>query len=342
MVKRIFTLFVLASAGLAQSSSDGPFSEHQSKDVNFSLPQARMSQADGLHSEACAVASDIVSSVPACLPTIRKEVQEVNLTFTVTDHHGHFVRNLVKSDFTIHDNGESPERITYFESQSELPLRLAMVIDSSYSVAYAFKDEKQSAAAFLKHILRRGSDLALVMGFNREVRLVQEPASDDYLLSQAIQKLQIGGETAIYDAVSAASQQLVNLRDTQRVRRAIILITDGEDNSSHINLEQAEEIAQRSECAIYVMSVNLQAVSILEESDRAMRELSEVTGGNFLHVRTKEGVTSAFSKIDKELRSQYLITYKPASVSPDGSFHQLVVQGPKKLRMHHRNGYFAR
>jgi VWFA-related protein len=216
-----------------------------------------------------------------------------------------------------------------------------MVIDSSNSVAYAFKDEKQSAAAFLKHILRRGSDLALVMGFNREVRLVQEPAGDNYLLSQAIQKLQIGGETAIYDAVSAASQQLANLRDKQRVRRAIILITDGEDNSSHINLEQAEEIAQRSECAIYVMSVNL-AVSSLEESDRAMKELSEVTGGNFLHVRTKEGVTSAFSKIDKELRSQYLITYKPASVSPDGSFHQLVVQGPKKLRMHHRNGYFAR
>jgi VWFA-related protein len=264
----------------------------------------------------------------------------VNLTFTVTDHHGHFVRNLAPSDFTIFDNGEPPERITYFERQSELPLRVAIVIDSSDSVAYAFNAEKESAAAFLKRILRRSSDLALVMGFNQDVWLVQGLTSDNDLLSHAIRKLSSGGQTAIYDAVSAASQELAKVRDTQPARRAIILITDGEENGSRINLEQAEEDAQRSECAVYVIRINPGGRD-LDQSDRAMKELSEVTGGNFLDLRT-EDVTTAFSRIYKELRSQYWISYKPASVSPDGSFHRLVVLGPKKLRVHHRDGYFAR
>jgi len=343
MVKTIFTLLVFASAGLAQSSSDETSSMPYSEDVNFSLGLSQLVGAEIFRSEGGALASGVVRPEPVSLPIIRAEAQEVNLTFTVTNHHGHFVRNLAPSDFTIHDNGELPERVTYFESQSELPLRLAIVIDSSASVAYAFNDEKQSAAVFLKRILRRDSDLALVMGFNQEVRLVQEPANDTRLLSHAIRKLRSGGETAIYDAVSAACQQLAKVRDTQTVRRVIILITDGEDNSSHINLEQAEEVAQRNECAVYVMSINLATDRNLEQSDRAMKELSAATGGNFLPAaRTEEGLAIAFSKIDKELRSQYLISYKPANVRPDGSFHRLVVLGPKKLQIHHRHGYFAR
>jgi Ca-activated chloride channel homolog len=309
--------------------------------VDFPLSPAQMHEAEVFYSGAGAVTSNVVPSAPISLLTIRKEVQEVNLTFTVTDHHGHFVRNLAPSDFTIQDNGEPPERITYFESQSELPLRLALVIDSSDSVGYAFKDEKKSAAAFLKGILRRTADLALVIGFNQEVRLVQELTRDNDLLSHAIRRLQTGGDTAIYDAVSAASQRLAEVRDTPPARRAIILITDGADNSSHIKLKQAEEVAQRNECAVYVMSVNLGMDHSQEQSDRAMKELSELTGGNFLRARTEEGVTLAFSKIEKELRSQYLISYKPASVNPDGSFHRLGVFGPKKLRIHHRDGYFA-
>ena len=343
MVKTIFTLLVFASAGLAQSSSsDGPFSAHHFQDTDFFLSPAQMRQAESLYPQAGALANSVVSSGSSFSPTIRKDVQEVNLTFTVTDHHGHFVRNLAPSDFTIHDNGELPERVTYFEAQSGLPLRLAIVIDSSASVAYAFNDEKQSAAVFLKRILRRDSDLALIIGFNKDVRLVQELTSDKDLLSHSIRKLRSGGETAIYDAVSAASQQLARVRETQPVRRVIILITDGEDNSSHIDLEQAEEVAQRNECAVYVMSINAGIDRELERADRAMKELSEVTGGNFLRARADYGLTTAFSKIDKVLRSQYLISYKPANVRPDGSFHRLVVLGPKKLQIHHRHGYFAR
>ena len=178
MVKTIFILLVLVSAGLAQSSSDRPSSFDHVKDAGFSGPD-QMRQAESVYSEAGALAGNVVSSKLPSLPTIRKEVQEVNLTFTVTDHRGHFVRNLAASDFTILDNGEPPKRITYFESQSEIPLRLAVVIDSSDSVAYAFNLEKQSAAAFLRRIMRRTSDLALVVeGLRTAFRPVHDLVGD--------------------------------------------------------------------------------------------------------------------------------------------------------------------
>ena len=341
MLRTLITLLVLASASWAQSSSVG------SLPVDRSQAHSRCDQTQAMrfYSEAGALACNFAPFAPVSLPTFPtmvKEVQEVNLTFTVTNQHGHFVSNLVPSDFTIQDNGEPPERITYFENQSELPLRLAIVIDSSDSVGYVFNDEKRSAEAFLSRILRRTSDLALVIGFNHQVRLVHGLANDSKLLSRAVHKLPIGGYTAIYDAVSAASQQLAKVMDRQTVRRAIILITDGEDNSSHISLKQAEEAAQRNECAVLVMSLNVESDPTRVESDRAMQELSEVTGGIFLHPRSEVGVSIAFDKIEKELRSQYLISYKPAGGSPDGSYHRLVVAGPAKLQIHHRDGYFAK
>ncbi len=337
MVKAIFTLLVLASAGLAQSSSDGPLSVHHSTYANFSLTPAQMRQAESLDSEAGPLASNVVPS----LPTISKDVQEVNLTFTVTDHRGHFVRNLTPSDFTIHDNGELPERLTYFESQAELPLRLALVIDTSESMASEFNEEKRAATAFLRKTLRPASDLALIIDFNQQVRLTQGLTSNSKMLSHAIRTLRNGGETAIYDAVSAASQQLAKIQDTLTSRRAIILITDGEENQSHINLQELTDIVLRNDCSVYILIVDV-AFRNLDQSFRLMKELAQATGGDVLRARSEEGLESAFSKISKEFRSQYLISYKPASVTPDGSFHRLVVSGPKKLRVHHRDGYFAR
>jgi VWFA-related protein len=342
MGKTIVTLVVLISAGLAQTFADGPPSVHHSQELDTFLSAAQMREAESFYSGSPAFTSSVVPSMPVSLPSIKTEAQEVNLTFTVTDRHGHFVRNLAPADFTIQDNGKPPAKITYFESQSGLPLRLAMVIDTSDSVSFAFNDEKQSAAHFLKRVLRPTSDLALIIGFNQEVQLVQEFASDNKLLSHAIRELPSGGKTAIYDAVSAASQLLAKVKETQPVRRAIILITDGDDNSSHIPLEQAEEVAQRNECAVYVMSINLLTDPDREQSDRVMKELSDVTGGTFLRVQSEEGVSIAFSDLEEGLRSQYLMSYKPASVTPDGSFHRLVFSGPKKLRIHHRDGYFAR
>jgi len=273
--------------------------------------------------------------------TVKKEVQEVNLILTITDRRRHFVRNLTQAQITIQDNSQPPEKITYFESQTNLPLRVALVIDASDSVFYCFGVEKQAAETFLRRILRSASDMALVIGFNEHARLAQGPTGDHHLLSRAIKGILPGGETAIYDAVALASQELGGINDTQPSRRAIILITDGDDNSSQITLQHATEIAQRNETIIYVLDTSLE-YSTSKNAELAMKRLSEVTGGQYLRADNEDRIESAFSKIEAELRSQYAIGYKPANTRPDGSFHQIFVLAPKDLVVRHRQGYFAK
>jgi VWFA-related protein len=274
--------------------------------------------------------------------TIRKQVQEVNLVVTVTNHRGRLVRDLKSSDFNIQDNGELPRRITYFERQANLPLRIALVVDTSSSIAESFVVEEKTAGLFLTRSLRPGSDLALVIGFASKSRVAQPATNDAKLLSRTIRGLTVGGETAIYDAISVAARELGKMNDSQPTRRVIILISDGEDNVSHIDLQQAVETAQRNDCFVYVLSTNIDVSSEAESAERAMKRLSEATGGNLLRANTGNSLVKAFSELEKELRSQYAIGYTPASLAPNGSFHRLVVQGPKKLRIHYREGYFAR
>jgi len=275
--------------------------------------------------------------------TVSKEVQEVNLVLTVTNRWGHFVHNLTESDLSILDNDRPVEKITYFQPQTDLPLRVALVVDTSSSITHRFRFEQKAATAFLRRVLRHDSDLALVIGFNQEVTVAQPATEDMELLSAGLKKLQPEGETALYDAVSVACQELMRVKDNQPSRRAIILITDGEDNQSHIDLQQAVERALRAEAVVYVLSTNPKySISLAQEGDRSMKHLAEATGGRLLRAESEGDVTSAFSKIAKELRSQYAIGYKPANQGPDGLFHRLIVLGPKKFHLYHRLGYFAR
>lgn len=279
----------------------------------------------------------------APLLTVSKEVQEVNLVLTVTNRRGHFVRDLNESDLSILDNDKPVEKITYFQPQTDLPLRVALVVDTSSSITHRFRFEQKAATAFLRRVLRHDSDLALVIGFNQEVTVAQPATEDMELLSAGLKKLQPEGETALYDAVSVACQELMRVKDNQPSRRAIILITDGEDNQSHIDLQQAVERALRAEAVVYVLSTNPEySISLAQEGDRSMKHLAEATGGRLLRAESEGDVTSAFSKIAKELRSQYAIGYKPANQGPDGLFHRLIVLGPKKFHLYHRLGYFAR
>src|SRR5262249_13865285 len=160
--------------------------------------------------------------------TLEKQVREVNLALTVTDGHGHFVNKLTPSDLLILDNDQRAEQITYFESRSNLPLQIALVIDTSESVAYCFNSERKTAARFLKRNLHSDRDTALIMTFSERVRIAQQPTTDAGLLERSLKHVQAGG--AIYDAVSAASQELGKTKSPQPSRRVIILITDGEDN----------------------------------------------------------------------------------------------------------------
>ncbi len=274
--------------------------------------------------------------------SISKEVQEVNVLLTATNWLGHFVKDLNQSDVRILDNGRPAERITYFQSQTNLPLRVGILIDASASVTNRFKFEQKSAAAFLQRVLRPGSDLAMLVGFNERPRLIRGLTDHHDLVAQGMKQFLPEGETAIYDAVAFACQELAKLRDSQPTRRALILITDGDDNRSGLSLQQAVEAALRSETIIYVLSTNPEySLSLGDAGEKKMKELAEATGGRLLRAATDDNVSRAFSKIQHELRNQYAIGYKPPSARPDGLFHRLVVLGPKRLRLFHRQGYYA-
>jgi VWFA-related protein len=299
------------------------------------IPAASIAQSDGLPGSFALTAASI--------PTIDRHVQEVSLILTVTNKRGRFVRDLTESDFNILDNGQTPDRITFFQPQTNLPLRVALALDTSDSVTYRFAFEQKAAAAFFRHVLHT-ADLGSIVAFNQEAHVVQEPTHDTKSLDAALHRLHPGGETAVYDAVVAAARQLSAVPDNRPSRHAIIVISDGEDNHSHSHLQDAVEAALRSESVVYVVSTNSPDVEfgLAGQGDSAMKDLAEATGGRLLHADGAGDVATAFSKIERELRSQYAIGYKPASNAPDGLFHRLVVVGPKKLHIFHRLGYFAR
>jgi Ca-activated chloride channel homolog len=287
--------------------------------------------------------TNYASIIDSPISTLRKQVEEVNLLVTVTNKRGEVVDGLGQGDLTILDNDEPPQRITYFQSQTDLPLRVAVVVDSSDSVTNRFRFEVNAASIFLREILRPSSDMALVESFNQDVKLVQPLTANTDLLTRGLNTLQPKGETSIYDAVLRTCKELSHARDTQPLRRAIILITDGEDNRSHIGLSDAVEAALRAETTIYVLSTNPKdGSSWAQQGDKAMKNLADSTGGHLLRTDQDKRVSAAFRKLEVELRTQYAIGYKPPSSTPDGLFHKLKVLGPKKLRIFHRQGYFAR
>ncbi len=277
------------------------------------------------------------------LPTFSKDVQEVSLILTVTNKHGRFVHDLSQKDIAILDNDLPPEKITFFQSETDLPLRVALVIDTSDSITERFQFEQKAASAFLKKILRPQYDLGTVIGFNQHVHVAQGPTNDTKKLKEGLGRLKLGGETAVFDAVRVAAQQLMKIHDTGPNRRAIVVISDGEDNRSAIGLQAAIDSALHGDAVVYVLSTNPGlTIDLAEQGDRDMTQLAESTGGRLLRAGADDDVRDAFAKVAKELRSQYAISYKPALKSPDGLFHHLIVLGPKKFRIYHRLGYFAR
>ncbi len=301
--------------------------------TSSSAQQLNPSQAEGVPAVA-------IATRPAL--TIVERVDEVNLVLSATNHHGHFVSDLNSSDLVISDNGEPPAKITYFQSQTDLPLRVAMVLDTSDSINYRFDVELKSARAFLKKVLRQDQDAALVIGFNQTPTLVQPLTSDLGQLNHALKTLKSRGETALFDALALASDQLKPVEDDSTpVRRVIVLVTDGEDNRSHINLEQAVEHALRAESSIYV--VNLKKYRVTDEDvqgDKIIQELASATGGTVFQTADNEDLAGSFRKIEQELRSQYALGYRPRNLLGT-VFRPIRIFGPQGIRIHCREGYYT-
>jgi Ca-activated chloride channel homolog len=274
--------------------------------------------------------------------TIKTQVREVNVIFTVTDKHGRFKKDLKQQDLQIMDDGKPPEQIRDFRSETDLPLRVGLLVDASNSIRDRFKFEQEAATEFLNSIVRPKQDLAFVIGFDSTPEVTQDFTSDTEKLSNGIRMLRPGGGTALFDAVFyACRDKLMKQKDRSTVRRAIILVSDGDDNQSHSTLSEAIEMAQRAEVIVYTISTSTSNTE--DRGDKVLRKLAESTGGRAFSPFKIQDVSDAFREIQDELRSQYAVAYKPADFRADGHFRpiQITAENNKKLFVRARRGYFA-
>jgi len=275
------------------------------------------------------------------LTTITKRVDEVNVVFTVTDKRGKFVKDLKQNDFQVMDDSQAAS-IRSFRSETNLPLRVGLLIDASNSVRDRFKFEQQAAIEFLNQIIRSNFDRAFVIGFDTTPEVTQDFTDSTEALSKGIRMLRPGGGTAMYDAIYYACRDKLMAYDKSPIatRRAIILLSDGEDNQSRVSREEALEMAQKAEVIIYAISTNTSGIKL--RGDKVLEYFAEQTGGRAFFPFKIQDVSDAFSQIQDELRSQYAISYKPADFQFNGKYHKIdILADNKKYKVRARKGYYA-
>ncbi len=276
------------------------------------------------------------------LTTIRSIVNEVNVVFTVTDKHGHYVRDLKKDNFKVVDDNKPATEIRSFHAEANLPLEVGLLVDASNSVRDRFKFEQQAAVEFLNQTIRPKYDEAFVIGFDVTPEVTQDFTDNTEMLSVGVRSLRPGGGTAMYDALYfACRDKLMKAKHNGPVRRAIILLTDGDDNQSHVTREEAIEMAQRAEVIVYTISTNLSGSS--HHGDKVLERIADATGGRAYVPFQITEVANAFAAIQEELRSQYALSYKPADFLSDGRYRsiEILALGQKGLRVRSRHGYYA-
>jgi Ca-activated chloride channel family protein len=276
---------------------------------------------------------------------LRVDVDEVAVFFAATEH-GKSVTDLKASDIEIRDDSKPPQAITGFRNESQLPLRLGLVIDTSNSILDRFLFEQTAAGKFLQTVANGKSDLAFVVGVNNSVLLVQDFTGDQTLTSRAVSQLAPGGGTALWDAVAFAAEKLSSHSEEQPVAKMIVVFSDGEDNSSSVTLKQAIEKAQQGEVAVYTVSTRDGSP---EESgalvgDHALRTLSELTGGANFVPGSLHSLNGSLADLQQVIRGRYLVSYKAAAFERDGRYRTIDLKAEKdghKLRVYARKGYYA-
>lgn len=269
------------------------------------------------------------------------EVDLVDVVFTATDKHGHFVKDLKQSDIRLLDEGKPPAEIEAFESETGLPLRVGLLIDASNSIRDRFRFEQAAAVEFLQQVVRPKSDLAFVIGFDSETDLTQDYTDNAEALASGVQVLRPGGGTALHDAVMAACEKLSKAPVAGSARRAIILLSDGDDNQSRHTREEAIEAALHAGVIVYVIDTDVTESN--KKGDKVLTRYAEATGGRVFFPLTIEDVSKAFREIQDELRSQYVLAYKPQNFAEDGSYHAITIDAPNRsnVKIRARKGYYA-
>jgi Ca-activated chloride channel family protein len=295
--------------------------------------------------------------------TFKREVNLVDVLFTVLNRRNKLVPDLAENDFKVFDEGK-PQEIRYFSRQTDLPLRIGMLLDTSNSIRDRIKFEQDASVSFLFSVLRRNKDEAFVMTFDDEPQIIQPFTSDTGALRDQIMGTRAGGGTAIYDAIYEACSKQLNHPprppgdQPDVVRRVMILISDGEDNLSIHTRAEAIELAQRTSVVIYTISTSTQWVSLeetnpektsdrkyhLTEGDKVLQDLAQETGGRAFFPYHVDDLDQSFQDIGDELRNQYSIAYQPANYVMDGRYHKIRVEVPdhKGYQVRARRGYYAR
>jgi VWFA-related protein len=300
-------------------------------------------------------ASQQKTLTPPQTPQIVQHARLVSLPATVMDRRHKFVTDLNQSDFEVLEDGH-PQRITSFFRQTDLPLRIGMLLDTSGSIRERLHFEKDAAIDFLYNVIRRNKDQAFLMTFDSHPEIIQDYTGDLDQLSSVIQQQNAGNGTALDDAVYLASQKLINAPPAegpnQEVRRVMVVISDGDDNESERARSEAIEMADKAGVSIYSISTNNDWVTAdtpvpeklhLTEGDKVLAQYSDETGGRVFFPYRIDDLAQSFLDIGDELRSQYLIGYPPPYTEADGQFHtiQVRVVDRKGMIVRTRKGYYA-
>jgi Ca-activated chloride channel family protein len=323
------------TSGTATSANTAPGTTSQPASTSPQAPGTpTLETPPGLQDQEGTEARD-----PAAI--IKTFVNEVRVIFTVTDKHGRYIKDLKKADFRVIDDNKPAERIRSFHAETDLPLQVGLLVDASNSVRDRFKFEQEAAIEFLNSIIRPRYDVAMTVGFDSTPDVTQDFTDNTELLSRGVRALRAGGGTAMYDAVYfACRDKLMKQPQTGPVRRAIILLSDGDDNSSHVTREEAIEMAQRAEVIVYTISTNVTGSK--GKGDKVLERIAEATGGRAFFPFQIRDVTDAFASIQDELRSQYAMTYTPSDLVADGRFRTIEILAQEKgFKVRTRKGYYA-
>jgi VWFA-related protein len=272
---------------------------------------------------------------------ITLDVTRVNILFTVTDKKGRFITDLGKDDFDIVEN-KKQQTIQEFTAESDLPLRLAVLVDTSNSIRTEFKFEQEAAVRFMQSVLRPRTDRMLLVSFDSAVEMITDLTDDMKALEKGIRGMHPGGGTSLYDAIYySAKDKLMLDQPRDKFRRAMIVIGDGDDTESRFTRDQALEMAQKADVVIYAISTNTKRDD--QDGDKVLRYLTEETGGQAFFPFKVEDLDQSFENIANELRHQYNIFYRPEPLKTDGLYHpvQVKTKSRKDLVVRARKGYYA-
>jgi VWFA-related protein len=285
--------------------------------------------------------ADPKSAADPDLGRIVLDVTRVNMLFTVTDKKGRFITDLTKDDFQVIE-AKKQQVIQQFTAETDLPLRLALLIDTSNSIRDRFKFEQQAASEFIKSVVRPQQDKLMIVSFDSAAELVTDLIDDTNALEKAVNNLHPGGGTAFYDAIFYACRDKLALdQPRDKFRRAIVILSDGEDNQSRVTRDQALEMAQKADVVVYAISTNITRIET--DGDKVLRYLTSETGGQAFFPFKVEDLEQSFENVANELRHQYNIFYRPDPLFTDGLYHSVILRtkNRKDLVIRARKGYFA-